>query len=80
MVAKLTPERAEIALDWQLSGEFKASTAIMSFTGSLTFDRKQRLVSEFKLSGGRTQERGPRQQIEISFKRRLTQGWLDLDD
>jgi hypothetical protein len=49
----------------------------MQFDGSLVFDRKQKLVSEFKLSGGR---QGSKQQIEIKLKRRLTNGWLDLDE
>jgi hypothetical protein len=77
VVSSITPERAEIALDWSLSGEFKESTAVMQFDGSLVFDRKQKLVSEFKLSGGR---QGSKQQIEIKLKRRLTNGWHDLDE
>jgi len=75
-LGKVTPESAEVAIDWQISGDLKGRTAVLALTGTLTFDRKQKLVREVVITGGRT---GSGQQIEIRIKRRLTEGWLDLD-
>lgn len=77
VLSKVTPETAEVALDWQLSGQRGGATAVLQFAGSLVFNRKQKLVSALSLKGGRAGGAG--EQIEINLKRRLTDGWFDLD-
>lgn len=78
VLANVTPESAEIMLDWQISGDLKGRTAVLVLTGKLTFDRKQRLVRELLIVGARGGETAD-QQLEIRVTRRLTDGWLDLD-
>lgn len=77
-LARVTADTAEVSLDWQVSGDLKGRTAVLALTGTLTFDRKLKLVRELVITGGRSGA-GQSQQIEISIKRRLTDGWLDLD-
>lgn len=79
VLARVTDDIAEISLDWQITGEFSGKPAVLGFEGSLVFDRRQKLVRELAITGGRPTGDGVRQQIEIGLKRRLTKGWLDLD-
>ncbi len=80
VLAAVTADSAEISLDWQITGEFSGKPAVLGFEGTVVFDRKQKLVRQVSITGGRPTGEGARQQIEIGLKRRLTQGWLDLDD
>jgi hypothetical protein len=79
VLAALDAESAEISLDWQVSGELRGRTAVLALTGVIVFDRRHNLVRELRLAGGRRGQ-GQSQQIEIVVRRRLTDGWLDLDD
>lgn len=79
VLANLTADSADVALDWQISGDLKGRTAVLALTGSLVFDRRQKLVRELRITGGRKGE-GTSQQIEITVRRRVTEGWLDLDE
>lgn len=72
----VTDDRAEIAVSWSLSGMLNKVPAVFEFTGRVVFDRKQKLVTRFKLSGGS----GDSRRIEMDVTRRVTDGWLDLTD
>jgi hypothetical protein len=76
-LANVTPEQAEISLEWRISGELQGAAAVLVFRGELLFDRKVGMISSFHLKGGRDGRDGT--QIEISISRRPVEGWLDLD-
>lgn len=78
-LASVDASSARISLDWRISGELRGTLAVLEFTGDLVFDRNAGMITSFKLKGGRQVERGEAQQIEISIKRRLVDGWLDLE-
>jgi hypothetical protein len=78
-VQSITPERAELSLEWRISGELRGTAAVLEFDGGLTYDRRSGLITAFSLKGGRQTDRRNSQQIEISITRRPVQGWLDLD-
>ena len=73
----ITPASARISLEWRITGKWQGTVAVLEFDGEFTFDRKQRMVTAFKLSGGR--QGNDRQSIEIAISRRPVTGWLDLD-
>jgi hypothetical protein len=78
-VVSISPQEAELSLDWRISGELDGVAAVLEFSGGLTFDRVAGLVSAFNLKGGRQSERRDGRQIEITITRRLVKGWLDLE-
>jgi hypothetical protein len=78
-VVEITPDAAELSLDWRISGELRGTAAVLEFSGSLTFSRKHDMITAFSLKGGRQADRRSNQQVEISITRRPISGWLDLD-
>ncbi|MBP9890289.1 MAG: hypothetical protein KBG84_00160 [Planctomycetes bacterium] len=68
-VSELTPKRATLELDWNLTGSFDKTPTVMAFSGSLEFDRDQAMVTRFVLNGGRQAEKGFSRQISISILR-----------
>ncbi|MBX3459010.1 MAG: hypothetical protein KF696_03460 [Planctomycetes bacterium] len=78
-VAKIETDAVFVSLDWRVTAEYAGKPAVLRFGGELRYDRALRLVSDFKLSGGRLGD-STNQQVEISVKRRPAQGWLDFGD
>ncbi|MCA8916321.1 MAG: hypothetical protein KDB90_13005 [Planctomycetes bacterium] len=76
---EVTAATATISLEWRISGELGGLAAVLEFSGELVFDRKAGMISEFSLNGGRQADSGPKQQIEITIRRRAVDGWLDLE-
>lgn len=74
---EIKPGTARISLEWRISGEWQGSVAVLEFDGEFIFDRERRMVTAFKLSGGR--QGSEKQSIEIAIARRPVSGWLDLD-
>lgn len=68
-VSELTERRATLDVDWRITGSFGQAPAVMTFKGSLDFDREAHLVSRFVLRGGRQAEGGHVQQITITVTR-----------
>ncbi len=68
-VSELTPKRATLELDWNLTGSFDKTPTVMAFSGSLEFDRDQAMVTRFVLNGGRQAEKGFSRQISITVTR-----------
>ncbi|MBZ0135593.1 MAG: hypothetical protein K8I27_04375 [Planctomycetes bacterium] len=76
---EISPSAARISMEWHITGKWQGAVAVLAFDGEFRFDRKSRMVTGLKLSGGRQGQRGAKQQIEIEVTRRSVQGWLDLD-
>ena len=68
-VSELTPKRATLELDWNLTGSFDKTPAVMAFSGSLEFDREHALIARFTLNGGRQAEKGFTRQIGSAVTR-----------
>ncbi|CAG0963811.1 hypothetical protein PLCT2_00914 [Planctomycetaceae bacterium] len=68
-VSELTPRRATLELDWNLTGSFDKVPAVMEFSGSLEFDRDLAVITRFTLNGGRQAEKGFARQISITVTR-----------
>jgi hypothetical protein len=78
-VLEIMPDAAVLSLDWRISGELRGTAAVLEFSGELTFNRKDNMITAFSLKGGRQADRRSNQQVEITITRRPVSGWLDLD-
>lgn len=78
-LARVTDELAVIDVDWRITGRFGETPAVLEFRGELQFDRENRIISRFEITGGRQSDRGSGQQVEIRIIRRPVEGWLDLE-
>jgi hypothetical protein len=75
--AEITPGRARVSLQWSITGKWQGTAAVLEFSGEVSFDRQHRMVTAFRLGGGR--QGSARQQIDIEVTRRPVKGWLDLE-
>jgi hypothetical protein len=79
-VAEITADSIEISLDWRVTAEYNKRPAVLRFTGKLVYSRKDRLIRDLDLSGGRLGDAGPASEVEIRVRRQVVQGWMDLAD
>jgi hypothetical protein len=80
VVPKVTADSIEISLDWRVTAEYNRRPAVLRFTGKLVYSRKDRLIRELDLSGGRLGDAGPASEVEIRVRRQVVEGWMDLAD
>lgn len=79
-VAAISEESVDVALDWRVTARRNGQPAVLRFTGTLKYDRAQRLVTAFALNGGRLGDDGPSSQVEIFIRRKPIEGWLDFSE
>lgn len=79
-VAAISAEAVEVALDWRVTARRAGQPAVLRFTGTLKYDRRQRLITSFNLDGGRLGDAGVSSEVEIRIRRKPVEGWLDFEE
>ncbi len=79
-VSAITADTVEVGLDWRITAEQAGRPAVLRFTGSFTYNRNERLVTNVTLKGGRLADSGVSNAVEINIRRTPVEGWLDFND
>jgi hypothetical protein len=79
-VAAISDESVDVALDWRVTARRAGQPAVLRFTGTLRYDRGQRLITSFALNGGRLGDEGVSSEVEIRIRRKPVEGWLDFGE